>query len=96
MRIKVGSETKRINSLSCSGVTNACGPLDVVRDQLNDDIDVFCEPQIPVRADRQSPGDQKSDASRFERRGKCFKAGEFHVLSGLVSADLANAKPQNT
>jgi hypothetical protein len=58
---------------------------------LNDDIDVFCEPQIPVRADRQSP-----DASRFERRGKCFKAGEFHVLSGLVSADLANAKPQNT
>jgi hypothetical protein len=40
-------------------------PLDVVRDQLNDDIDVFCEPQIPVRADRQSPGDQISDASRF-------------------------------
>jgi hypothetical protein len=49
-----------------------------------------------VRADRQSPGYQISDASRFERRGKCFKAGEFHVLSGLVSADLANAKPQNT
>ena len=32
---------------------------------------------------------QIADASRFERRGKCFKAGEFHVLSDLVSAELA-------
>jgi hypothetical protein len=54
------------------------GSLYVVRDQLNDDIDVFREPQISVRADRQSPGDEIADAAGFKGGGKGFKAGEFH------------------
>jgi hypothetical protein len=63
MRIKVASETKRIDSF---------------RDQLDDDIDVLCEPQISVGAYRQSSSHEIADARGFKRGGKRFKAGEFH------------------
>ena len=35
------------------------GSLYIVRDQLNNDIDIFREPQIPVRADRRNTDDAR-------------------------------------
>ena len=48
---------------------------------MDDDIDVLCEPQISVRADRQSSRHEITDPRSVKRGGKRFKAGEFHGVS---------------
>jgi hypothetical protein len=55
--------------------------LDVVRDQLNDNVDVLRKAQISMGADCQSSGYQISHACRLKRGGQSLEAGEFHALS---------------
>ncbi len=80
-------------------------PLYVVRDQLNDDVDVFGEAQIAMRAYCQPTRYQVPDSRSFQRGREGFEAGEFHGLSrsgrqnptmfGWLSADGEQPRSAN-
>jgi hypothetical protein len=63
---------------------------------LNDDVDVFSEAQISVRADCQSSGYEIPNASRCKCGGKSFKAGEFHGVSACSLLSYQKGSWQNT
>jgi hypothetical protein len=53
----------------------------VVRDQLDDDINVLCETQISVRADRQTTSHKVPDPGGFKRGSESLEAGKSHDRS---------------
>jgi hypothetical protein len=68
------------------------GSLDVVRNKLNDDIDVLREAKISVCSNCQPTCNEITYAGRVEGSGKSFEAGEFHCLSGSAGP-RSDAKP---
>jgi hypothetical protein len=67
----------------------------VVRDQLDDDIDVFREPQISMRADRKSSGDEIANPPASSAEARASKLESF-TRRGFAHSRFSNAKSQNT
>ena len=82
------SRDRHRRPISQPGEHLKCG-VNIVRTELNYEIDILCEAQIAVRIDRKPTCDEVAYARAFQRRNKSFEAGKFHgvnIIYGLSSS----------
>ncbi|MEK9142279.1 MAG: hypothetical protein AAB308_14590 [Nitrospirota bacterium] len=64
------------------------GPLDIVRDQLNDEIGILGKAQVAMGIHRKPASDQISDTGVIERSDNRFEARQFH--NAAIVADVGS------